>query len=139
MSTKAVHIDETGRHLMLYTKGAPEVVEKLLSQVPENYSKAYNYFTGKGFRVLALASKPVEDFDNETLSKDEERNILETDLNFIGFFVCNSPLKEDTLKTIQSLQRAAYKLIMITGDNLFTAANVGQQLNFGKDIVTVEK
>jgi len=57
----------------------------------------------------------------------------------VGFFVCNSPLKEDTLKCIQNLQHAAYKLIMITGDNLFTAATVGQKLKFGKDILTVEQ
>lgn len=57
MSTKAVHIDETGRKRMVLTKGAPEVIEKLLDKVPDNYTKAYNYYTSKGFRVLALASK----------------------------------------------------------------------------------
>jgi magnesium-transporting ATPase (P-type) len=34
MSTKAIHIDEQGRQLMLFTKGAPEVIEKLLKEVP---------------------------------------------------------------------------------------------------------
>lgn len=60
-------------------------------------------------------------------------------MNFVGLFVCNSPLKDDTLKSIQNLQRAAYKLIMITGDNLFTAATVGQLLKFGRDILIVER
>lgn len=44
---------------MVLTKGAPEVIEKLLREVPANYSKAYNHYTGKGFRVLALASKII--------------------------------------------------------------------------------
>jgi P-type E1-E2 ATPase len=88
--------------------------------------------------VLALASKVIH-HEDETMSKDEERKVLESELNFVGLFVCNSPLKDDTLKSIQNLQRAAYKLLMITGDNLFTAATVGQQLNFGKEILTVEK
>lgn len=106
--------------------------------MPEHYSQAYNYYTGRGYRVLALASKFI-DQEEEHLSKDEERKVLEGDLNFVGLFVCNSPLKEDTLKCIENLQRAAYKLIMITGDNLFTAATVGQQLKFGRDILVVER
>jgi magnesium-transporting ATPase (P-type) len=57
MSTKAVHIDEKGRKKVVLTKGAPEIIEKLLAKVPDNYTKAYNYYTSKGYRVLALASK----------------------------------------------------------------------------------
>lgn len=89
--------------------------------------------------MLALAYKHLDHEDIEFTSKEEERKFLETHLYFAGFFICNSPLKDDTLKNIKKLQRAAYKLIMITGDNLYTAASVGQQLEFGKDIVTVER
>lgn len=57
---------------------------------------------------------------------------------FSGFMVCNSPLKQDTASNIKSLQEAKYTIVMITGDNLLTAANVGKQINLGQDVMTVE-
>jgi P-type E1-E2 ATPase len=55
-------------------------------------------------------------------------------LVFAGFFICNSPLKEDTKKHINSLQKAAYKVLIITGDNILTAAKVATTLNLGKKV-----
>jgi cation-transporting ATPase 13A1 len=41
------------------TKGAPEVIRKLLKTVPENYDKAYLKYVKEGARVLALAYKNI--------------------------------------------------------------------------------
>ena len=60
-------------------------------------------------------------------------------MQFVGFFICNSPLKEDTKKHIHSLQRAAYKLLIITGDNVLTAAKVGLTLDMGKKVWFLER
>jgi P-type E1-E2 ATPase len=56
---------------------------------------------------------------------------MERNLVFAGFFICSSPLKEDTLKNIKHLQKANYKLKIITGDNILTAIKVGMMLNMG--------
>ncbi len=64
--------------------------------------------------------------------KSKERELLaECNLKFCGFFICNSPLKPDTLKNIQNLQKANYRLIIITGDNILTAIKVGLSLKLG--------
>ena len=74
-------------------KGAPETIQTLLHEVPENYEKTYKFFTKKGYRVLALAYKKLPPgIDFESVEREE----LEVGLNFAGFFVCESPLKNDT-------------------------------------------
>jgi magnesium-transporting ATPase (P-type) len=40
-------------------------------------------------------------------------------------------LKQDTLKNIQNLQKAKYRLMIITGDNILTAIKVGLTLKLG--------
>ena len=57
--------------------------------------------------------------------------MAECDLKFCGFFICNSPLKPDTYKNIQNLQKANYKILIITGDNILTAIKVGLTLKLG--------
>ena len=41
------------------SKGAPEVIKKLLKEVPANYDSAYLKYVKEGARVLALAYKNV--------------------------------------------------------------------------------
>lgn len=65
--------------------------------------------------------------------------MAESDLDFVGFFICSSPLKEDTKKQIESLQKAEYKILIITGDNILTAAKVGLSLELGKTVWLLEK
>jgi P-type E1-E2 ATPase len=48
-------------------------------------------------------------------------------------------LKEDTKKQIELLQKAAYKILIITGDNILTAAKVGLTLDLGKSVWILEK
>jgi P-type E1-E2 ATPase len=55
-------------------------------------------------------------------------------LNFVGFFICSSPLKSDTKKNIEALQDAKYRILIITGDNILTAAKVGLNLKLGESL-----
>jgi magnesium-transporting ATPase (P-type) len=55
--------------------------------------------------LLALASKEIDYNHFKTLNnKDLERQYSESLLNFVGFFICSSPLKEDTVKNIVHLR-----------------------------------
>lgn len=49
----------------------------------------------------------------------------ECELTFVGFLLFENQIKEGTLATIQELQLNSFETIMITGDNLYTAVNVG--------------
>ena len=126
--------------MKVLVKGAPEALQKLIKNVPIHYRPAYSYYTKQGYRLLALASKEIShDFAKDIKNKDDQRKLAESDLEFVGFFICSSPLKEDTKKQIESLQRAEYKILIITGDNILTAAKVGLSLDLGKTVWLLEK
>lgn len=80
----------------------------------------------EGYRVLALAYRKV-DGNLEALTRDK----AEANLIFAGLLILSCPLKKDTPKYINMLRDAEYKNVMITGDNMYTAAKTGQTLKFG--------
>lgn len=47
----------SGGEYRVLCKGAPEVVKKLLSSVPQGYDKGYLKYVKNGARVLAMAYK----------------------------------------------------------------------------------
>lgn len=108
-------------------KGAPEVISSLLRNKPENYDATSFKLMKEGYRVLALAYRKLPSYNNLMI----EREDLEKDLEFAGLLVLNCPMKNDTPHYIQILKDANYHNIMITGDNMFTAAKTGQDLKFG--------
>jgi cation-transporting ATPase 13A1 len=74
----------------------------------------------EGHRVLCLAYKKLKSLDLN-LAREE----AETKLTFSGLLVLSCPLKRDTATYISQLSSANYKNIMITGDNMYTAAKTG--------------
>ena len=79
----------------VFCKGAPEIIETLLAEVPENYVKTYKFYTKKGYRVLALAHKFLnQEIDYANITREQAEN----QLIFDGLFICESPLKHDTAK-----------------------------------------
>lgn len=128
--------ESSGKEYRVLCKGAPETIQTLLTTVPDRYEEAYKHYSRLGYRVLSLAYGKLE---NTVKLQDIERNEIEKDLTFAGLFICDSPLKFDTLQYIKILQEAQYQLLMITGDNILTAVAVGHKLDFGpKDYLTLE-
>lgn len=80
----------------------------------------------EGYRVLSLAYKRLNSYD-PTIERDE----AEKDLTFSGLLILSCPLKHDTPLYMKQLAAANYKNIMITGDNMYTAAKTGLDLKFG--------
>lgn len=61
MSTIASVERDGTTNLFLLTKGAPETVLQFLdsSKVPSDYEQHYKAYTRQGYRVIALAFKPL--------------------------------------------------------------------------------
>ena len=53
-------------------KGAPETIKNMLAEVPKDYDETYKYFTRRGSRVLALASKEMGSMSTDKVSFDIE-------------------------------------------------------------------
>ncbi|XP_055543818.1 endoplasmic reticulum transmembrane helix translocase [Wyeomyia smithii] len=117
-------------------KGAPEVVMKMLKNVPENYEETYLEYSRRGARVLALGYKSFGTLDNATV-RELKRADVEKDLEFAGFIIISCPLKPDSKYAIKEIIQASHKVMMITGDNPLTACHVAKELRFTRRTIVV--
>ena len=87
---------------------------------------------------MALGYKKI---DSKTDFDSLERKDIENNLIFTGFYICDSPLKFDTKKYIDMLREAEFGLLMITGDNMFTAISIGSRLKLSprEDYMILDK
>eukprot|EP00079_Xenopus_tropicalis_P025475 XP_012818778.1 PREDICTED: probable cation-transporting ATPase 13A4 isoform X1 [Xenopus tropicalis] len=113
--------------LTVFMKGAPEMVVKFCKPetVPHNISTKLDYYTTQGFRVIGLAYRLLE---KEGLPAIEhlERDMIEADLIFLGLLILENRLKPETNPVLQELSTAKIRNVMVTGDNLQTALNIGK-------------
>lgn len=116
-------------HMDLYVKGAPEKIVTLCTEntVPSNFEMLLQNYTLKGFRVLALAWKPLESKLTWHHLQRIRRTELEKNLNFLGLLIMQNMLKSETLPIINTLKKAYIKCVMVTGDNLLTALSVARE------------
>jgi len=120
--------------LTIITKGAPEEILKRCTRYELNGKKGritkniiskvnaeYNKLSNDGFRVLAIAYKPVKKQGNYT-TKDEKDLILKGYLSFLD------PPKESAKHAIQSLNELGIEVKIITGDNELVTKKICTEL-----------
>ena len=117
---------DPGAHI--FVKGAPEVMKEICqkSSVPSEYEDLLNYYTHRGFRVIACASKYLSKLSWEDI-EDMERTEAESRLQLTGFIIFENKLKEITGDVIEELDEAAIRNVMCTGDNILTAISVARE------------
>jgi cation-transporting ATPase 13A3/4/5 len=113
-----------------YIKGSPEKIRELClrESIPDDYEDVLQEYTERGFRVLAMAHKPLPGMTYIKTQKCE-RDTVENDIFFLGFLIMQNKLKAATTGTIQTLNAAKIRTIMATGDNVLTAIAVGRECN----------
>ena len=129
-------IDESIR---LYIKGAPEKIKKDCDPetLPIDLDRQLQNFTGKGFRVLACATKVLSKFDQDV----DTREKIESNMTFLGLIVFQNQVKKDTKINIEHLETSGCKLIIATGDNVFTTISIAEQcgiLHSNDDLFRIE-
>ena len=85
-----------------------------------------SFYTHKGFRVIACASKTLPKLNWVKMQK-MKRADAESNLDFMGFIVFENKLKPTTTGIIEELGRAHIRKIMCTGDNILTAISVARE------------
>jgi magnesium-transporting ATPase (P-type) len=82
----------------------------------------------------------LEDFINkrnnaiEELLNDNDQDFFEKEMTFLGFYVLENPLRDGAEKVLRLLNDKLISSKIITGDNLFTALNVGKKVGIvGRD------
>lgn len=83
-----------------YVKGSPERIRELClpHTLPTNFDEILQIYTECGFRVLALAAKPLK--MNYLKSQKITRDEIEFDLKFLGLLVMQNKLKPVTTSVI---------------------------------------
>ena len=133
----------------IYVKGAPECMTDICRQdsceflwsmrnpftrtnnltvVPVDYDDLLSFYTHRGFRVIACATKHIEML-NWTSVEKMRRQEAESDLDFLGFIIFENKLKPSTTGVIDELNDADIRKIMCTGDNILTAISVARECN----------
>ncbi len=96
--------------------------------VPVDYDDLLSFYTHRGFRVIACATKHIETL-NWTKVEQMRRQDAESDLDFIGFIIFQNKLKSSTTGVIDELNDADIRKVMCTGDNILTAISVARECN----------
>lgn len=111
----------------IYFLGIPEkLIEKsALSQKERNDLLRENVdLSQSGFRVLGVAAREAG-----LGTKISEISDYANNLNFLGFFALKDPLRESAREAIASAREAGVRVVMLTGDNKFTAASIAKELD----------
>jgi P-type Na+/K+ transporter len=126
---------ESSQECLVLTKGAVErVVDACTSYCPNDEGelvdmaddfkakilKNMEALAGMGLRVLALASKPINDVD-ATNADSLNRADIESDLTFQGLIGLYDPPRPESKASVHSCHRAGISVHMLTGDHPETA------------------
>ncbi len=120
----SIILKEKNKKNLLVCKGAVEEVlkvsksyeidghvHKLTSKKIDEINNLNRDYAKEGFRVIAIAFKPIQSEENHFSIKDEN------ELIFLGLMTFLDPPKESTKSAIKSLQKHGVTVKVLTGDN----------------------
>ncbi|EGD92902.1 ATPase type 13A2 [Trichophyton tonsurans CBS 112818] len=115
----------------IFVKGAPECMKDICipKSLPPEFSELLNYYTHRGFRVIACATKHIPQFSLRDIFS-MSRADAESELEFIGFIIFENKLKPASKDVITELHEAGIRNVMCTGDNILTAVSVARECGF---------
>ncbi|KAI0379960.1 hypothetical protein F5Y04DRAFT_282429 [Hypomontagnella monticulosa] len=111
----------------IYVKGAPECMRDICrpESFPDDYDELLSYYTHKGYRVIACATRYLKKL-SWVKSQKMKRDEVEKDLEFVGFIIFENKLKPTTAAVLKELTQSNIGSIMVTGDNILTAISVAR-------------
>lgn len=117
MSTE---VKMNGNKTVTYYKGAPEVIAQLcelkkLLGVEEQQKK--------GRRAISFASRTI-------ITKDDQ--ITDTGIQYNGSCFIEDPIRPDVPAAVKDCYNAGIDVVMMTGDNIVTAAEIARQAGFDR-------
>ncbi|NWG32312.1 MAG: cation-transporting P-type ATPase [Rhodocyclaceae bacterium] len=131
-----LHHDHAG-HAFVFVKGAPERVIGMCAWQRENghdkpidaafWQARIDALAAQGFRVLALAAKPVEPGKRELVFAD-----VEGGLTLFALAGIMDPPREEAIRAVAACHAAGIRVKMITGDHAVTAAAIARQMGLSQ-------
>lgn len=111
--TSVLVTNDTG-DVYLYSKGEPFTFERMCEKrsLPFSYAAMVAKSANKGFKCTAVGYKKVANVN-------ADRSELESGLEFVGFFLSNTALREGVEQTIAKLNDAQIDVITLTNDSVY--------------------
>lgn len=132
-----LHHDRKG-HAFVYAKGSPERILEMCDEQRragetepldrDFWLEQMETLAARGYRVLALASKPLP-AGNAGL----DHAGVETGMTLLGLVGMIDPPREAAIAAVADCQSAGIRVIMITGDHPLTARAIARQLGLEND------
>ena len=104
-----------------FVKGAPHAVAALTKNAPDFAAKS-EQFAAAGNRVLAVAS-------------GKNQNTLQ----LVGLLALEDPPRANSKTLVKGLQELGVQVVMVSGDNLATAATIAQRVGIGDRAASAEE
>ena len=129
MATIIRHTDDKD---LLLVKGAPEIIRKFcdiptdVKQDLETYSDSYQK---RAMRMLAFAVKELKRGEN-VIANDK---LYVSGLRLIAIATLSDPVREDVPDAVKECLDAGIDVKIVTGDNPYTATEIGRQIGIWKD------
>ncbi len=124
-------------HALVFVKGAPERVIGMCSRQRANgqeqpidtafWQGKIEQLAAEGFRVLALATRPMESGTRELSFAD-----VEAELILIGLAGIMDPPRDEAIRAVASCHAAGIRVKMITGDHALTAAAIARSMGLAR-------
>lgn len=137
-----------GDQLLTLAKGAPEwIIEHTTKYVDaegneqplndaarQGIEEAIRDSASQAMRTLAFAyAKLPEDMPADEDSLQQQKELLEKNLVFIGFVAIRDPLRHDVQDALDQCRTAGIQVKMITGDNVETARAIAYDIGLVDD------
>ncbi|KAL3312457.1 ATPase, Ca transporting, plasma membrane [Cichlidogyrus casuarinus] len=137
MST-VVRDEANSKSLIIYTKGASEIVLSMCTQILDSAgqpsplsddrvsrikSQVIDHMASNGLRTIGIAYRRLDNMSNDELT---EEKVLK-DLILIGIVGIEDPVRPEVPHAIFKCQHAGITVRMVTGDNLNTARSIASK------------
>jgi calcium-translocating P-type ATPase len=113
------------------TKGAPDAVLPRCvdqSDLCKNALAVADDMASRGFRVLAVAARPIGGEGEPSLGADTDADVVEHDLRLLGLLGIEDPPRAHAAEAIAQCRSAGVRLAMVTGDHPRTAMAIAAEV-----------
>lgn len=126
-------VRSSSRKAFAVAKGSPEAIGNMLTNKPTGYDEKAKYLAKEGYRVIALACKPLNSNSDVDAAKDS-RAVCEQKLTFAGFIAFTCRVRKDTANVLKRLKEGGMSIAMVTGDAILTAIHVAKEVRICEPI-----
>ncbi|MGL5327719.1 MAG: cation-translocating P-type ATPase [Peptostreptococcaceae bacterium] len=133
-------VNKIKNETLMFTKGAPDVVLNrckyaldggelvpISEEILKQYKKMNEEFSNKALRVLAFATKTIDD-DKINITLEDENDLI-----LIGLMAMIDPPREEVYEAVKKAKESGIKTVMITGDHKTTAAAIAKDIGIMED------